>query len=95
MPAHLAPGWAARPCLGTPIELWYGPDDAFRELPTERAWREREALRLCAGCPVQAPCLAAELDLGIGDQWGVRGGRTADQRRALLRGRAEPERRSA
>jgi hypothetical protein len=29
-------GWEARPCLETPIELWYGPDDdSRRETNTE------------------------------------------------------------
>jgi WhiB family transcriptional regulator, redox-sensing transcriptional regulator len=91
-----APGWQARPCLGTPLELWYGPDsDTARESPIERGWRDREALRLCAGCPVQDACLAEELGWGIANQWGVRGGLTAEQRKALIRRGADEPRRSA
>jgi len=88
-------GWSARPCLGTPIELWYGPDDARSETPTERAFREREALGLCARCLVLDACLAQELRLGVTDQWGIRGGMTAEQRRTVLRAPARPARRSA
>lgn len=88
------PGWESRPCLGTDLVLWYGPPEAgdgpggYREPADQRAWRERRAKQICMSCPVRVPCLEAELRLPIRDQWGVRGGMTARERRALLRARA-------
>lgn len=42
-----------------------------------------EAKRICSGCPVQAACL--EWALQIGPEFGIFGGRTEDERRALRR----------
>jgi hypothetical protein len=95
-PLETAPGWEARPCLETPIELWYGPDDdARRETNTERGWRELTAIRICGDCSVRAACLANELRRPISDQWGVRGGLTAQRRKALIRSCPDQERRTA
>ncbi|GAA1526570.1 hypothetical protein GCM10009678_05060 [Actinomadura kijaniata] len=80
--------WNARPCLGTPIELWFGPEDGRRESPEEAAAREEEAKDLCAWCPVVEFCLETELALSPFDQHGIRAGLTADERRALIRRRA-------
>ncbi|MEQ7125400.1 WhiB family transcriptional regulator [Actinopolymorpha sp. B11F2] len=84
-------GWESRPCEGTPIELWYGPDREFGEPPEEsadeRQWRERRALDICRTCPFTKPCLEEELTFSITHQWGVRGGMTAESRRELLRSR--------
>ena len=86
--------WDDRRCLGTPIELWFGPpDDAeLPELPGERARRERWALQICRTCPVTASCLADELRRGITHQWGVRGGLTAEQRKTAFRQREDTRR---
>ncbi|AIG63539.1 WhiB family transcriptional regulator [Corynebacterium atypicum] len=45
--------------------------------------RQRQAATFCQGCPVRAMCLADALDNGI--EFGVWGGLTERQRRALLR----------
>lgn len=42
-----------------------------------------EAKDICAGCPVQTACL--EWALEIGPEFGIFGGRTEDERRALRR----------
>jgi WhiB family redox-sensing transcriptional regulator len=46
---------------------------------------QAEALDYCAVCPVRAECLAYALDSG--EEFGVWGGMTAEQRRDLLRDR--------
>ncbi|RIJ70108.1 WhiB family transcriptional regulator [Nakamurella silvestris] len=48
---------------------------------------QREAARLCAGCPVRMECLADSLDNRI--EFGVWGGMTERQRRALLKERPD------
>jgi WhiB family transcriptional regulator, redox-sensing transcriptional regulator len=44
---------------------------------------QREAARLCGGCPVKTECLAEALDNQV--EFGVWGGMTERQRRALLK----------
>lgn len=44
---------------------------------------QRDAARMCAGCPVKLECLADALDHQV--EYGVWGGMTERQRRALLR----------
>jgi len=43
----------------------------------------RQAKRICAGCEVRADCLAEALDRG--ERWGVWGGLSERERRALRR----------
>ena len=47
---------------------------------------QHEAKRVCFGCPVRTECLAAALDDQI--EFGVWGGKTERERRALLRRRS-------
>ena len=49
------------------------------------ASEQKRARLLCAGCPVRFQCLAEALDNKI--EWGVWGGMTERERRALLRRR--------
>ncbi|MGH3586568.1 MAG: WhiB family transcriptional regulator [Pseudonocardia sp.] len=49
--------------------------------------RQREARMFCRACPVRTECLAHALDQRI--EWGVWGGMTERERRALLRARPE------
>jgi WhiB family transcriptional regulator, redox-sensing transcriptional regulator len=83
--------WEDRPCNGTDLELWFGaPDDMpveLQETPADRKRREAVAKGVCAGCPFVAQCLEDELQHGVGEQWGVRGGKTADERKDLIRAR--------
>lgn len=44
---------------------------------------QRDAARLCSGCPVKTECLAEALDNQV--EYGVWGGMTERQRRALLK----------
>ena len=60
-------------CAGTPLELFYEPENTS------------EALALCAECPVRTLCLREELRLPQNHQWGIRGGMTAHRRRTFLR----------
>jgi WhiB family redox-sensing transcriptional regulator len=50
-----------------------------------RGAEQNRAKNLCAGCPVKTECLAEALDNRI--EWGVWGGMTERERRALLRSR--------
>ena len=61
-------------------ELFFGPDAEF---VTARKKREAEAKAICAGCPARDACLAYALDAG--EAYGVWGGLTEDERRAMLR----------
>ncbi len=70
-------GWAGKGlCVGR------DPDELF---VTGAA--QRDAARLCSGCPVRLECLSDALDNEI--EFGVWGGLTERQRRALLRQRPD------
>ncbi len=56
------------------------PDQLF-----VRGAEQNKAKQLCGGCPVRTECLAEALDNQI--EWGVWGGMTERERRALLRRR--------
>ena len=68
------------------IEDW-APSAACRQTqPDElfvRGAEQNKAKLLCKGCPVRTECLAEALDNQI--EWGVWGGMTERERRALLR----------
>ena len=65
--------WAA--CAGSEPELFF---PGTGEVP-------RDAIRICGECPVRRPCLTYALNSG--SQYGVWGGATANQRRAMLAGK--------
>lgn len=48
-----------------------------------RGAEQHQAKAICSGCPVKLECLAEALDNEI--EWGVWGGMTERERRALLR----------
>jgi WhiB family transcriptional regulator, redox-sensing transcriptional regulator len=54
------------------------PDDLF-----VRGAAQRKATVICRGCPVVAECLADALDNHM--EWGIWGGLTERQRRAMVR----------
>ncbi len=56
------------------------PDELF-----VRGAEQHRAKQVCRGCPVRTECLAEALDNRI--EWGVWGGMTERERRALLRRR--------
>ena len=56
------------------------PDELF-----VRGAEQHKAKAVCGGCPVRTECLAEALDNQI--EWGVWGGMTERERRALLRKR--------
>ncbi len=51
------------------------------------ASEQKKARQLCQGCPVRLECLAEALDNRI--EWGIWGGMTERERRALLRQRSD------
>ncbi len=63
------------------------PDELF-----VRGAAQNRAKQLCGGCPVKTECLAEALDNQI--EWGVWGGMTERERRALLRRRPDSSWRS-
>jgi WhiB family redox-sensing transcriptional regulator len=67
--------WAARAACKADT-----PDALF-----VRGAEQNKAKQVCAGCPVRTECLAEALDNQI--EWGVWGGMTERERRALLRRR--------
>ncbi|WP_158842908.1 WhiB family transcriptional regulator [Saccharothrix deserti] len=85
--------WEDRPCLDTGVELWFGPADdvppPLQETPEDRRYREETAKAVCGACPFVKRCLEDELQHGIGEQWGVRGGMTAAERQQLIRDRRD------
>jgi len=69
--------WTTRAaCKGT------DPDELFAE-----GAAQNRAKLICRGCPVRTECLADALDNGI--EFGVWGGMTEKERRALLRRRPD------
>ena len=60
------------------------PEQLFADSPGQR-----RAKAVCTGCPVRIACLAEALDEGI--EFGVWGGHTERERRALLRRRPDVE----
>lgn len=70
-------------CWGVAPEVFFGPADSPDDGPV-CGW-ERCALAVCTGCPVAAACLAEALEFPAAEQYGVVGGMTAGQRRAVLR----------
>lgn len=70
-------------CWGVDPEVFFGPADSPAGGPLH-VW-ERHALAVCAGCPVVRACLAEALEFPAAEQYGVVGGMTAGQRRAVMR----------
>lgn len=68
-------------CRGIGSALFFGPDG---ERGRDRAVREREAMKICAGCPVRTDCL--EHALRTPEDFGVWGG-TGEEDRAAERRR--------
>lgn len=65
-------------CRGVDPELFYPVGDDWTGPANER--RAREALAVCAGCPVRTECLADALERG--DAFAVLGGTLPRERRA-------------
>ena len=76
--------WQVPACWEVDPEIFFGPADSPEGAPVH-TW-ERRALAVCADCPVLATCRAEALEYAADEQYGVVGGMTAGQRRAVLRG---------
>ena len=70
-------------CSDMDPELFFPPVDTPQGAQPSPC--EDTALAVCAECPVRATCLAVALRYPPHEQYGVVGGLTAGQRRALLR----------
>lgn len=71
-------------CKGMDPILFFGPEHA--ETVREKRDREDAAKAVCARCPVQKECL--EYALEAREAYGIWGGMTEVERKALLRRRA-------
>lgn len=70
------------------VEEWAARAACRESRPDElfvRGAEQNKAKQLCKACPVRTECLAEALDNQI--EWGVWGGMTERERRALLRRR--------
>lgn len=72
-------------CKDADPDLFFAPDRRGEPAPV-KAFREGQALALCALCPVRAQCLDWALDTGQG--YGIWGGLGEEQLRLLRRERA-------
>jgi WhiB family redox-sensing transcriptional regulator len=70
-------------CRGLDVSVFYHPEN---ERDPSRARREAAAKAICAQCPVVAQCLLWAL--ATREPYGVWGGTSAQEREALLMGRA-------
>lgn len=68
-------------CRTASPDLFVTPGDLDDEPPYPTA----AAIAYCRVCPVRAECLASALELSAADDWGVRGGTSAYQRRQMRR----------
>ncbi len=74
------PAWHDRAACRKAPELYYDPEG---EKPRQKAVRERQARRICEGCPVLLDCLADALERN--ERYGIRGGKTEEERREMRR----------
>lgn len=65
-------------CSGLDPNIFFEPISETRR-PYPKDWPDR-ARAVCEGCPVRLECLAD----GIAERWGIWGGLTYRERRALL-----------
>jgi len=68
-------------CRTAPPDIFVSPGDLDDEPP----YPSPQAQAYCRVCPVRAECLEDALQLQPGDDWGVRGGTSAYQRRQMRR----------
>lgn len=70
-------------CWGVEPEVFFGPADSPAGRPLH-VW-ERRALEVCKRCPIVAACLTEALEYPVAEQYGVVGGMTAGQRKAVMK----------
>ena len=74
------------------VDVFYPPSDNF-ETKREKTVRESAAKAVCETCPVQAECLDHALQYG--ETWGVWGGKSEHELRALVKVRHKDRRRKS
>lgn len=68
-------------CRGMDPNLFFPPENDRRQRPSpETRQQTADALAVCAGCPVQEPCLDEALIEDRLGRYGIRGGHTAAER---------------
>jgi hypothetical protein len=72
----------ATPCQESDPDLFYAGTDEIA-----RGWQD--AVKLCKTCPVRREC--AEYAVSADELFGVWGGLTANQRKAIRRGKTSPK----
>lgn len=72
-------------CRPMDPELWFPAGEGHGATAAQLREQTVTARAVCAGCPVRAQCLAWALDTR--QQFGVWGGLTTPERRALIRDR--------
>lgn len=91
MPETADRGEPKPPCTTADLNLFFPEHDSqYPDMPTKR---ERLALNVCAMCPLAARtrCLEGSLRFRISDQNGIVGGKTAAQRKAIIRARGNAQ----
>ena len=78
------PDLAAPDIVPLPLELLYGASCGGHPDLFDDDGKTTHAKRMCASCPVKAPCLAHALEF---EDFGIWGGTTPEER-AVIRGRA-------
>jgi transcription factor WhiB len=71
--------WEGAACIGYPDSWWDGCDSGDAEQDA-RHLGSLIAKAICKGCPLREPCLREAMD---GEYWGVWGGTTYLERRAM------------
>lgn len=72
--------WLEASCRGVGCDLFFAPPYPEVESTAKRVKREASAKRICAKCPVKAPCIQEALKH---NDDGIRGGLTTAERRRL------------
>lgn len=86
-PSNLSLVWQERAaCKGMDQDVFYGPDAP--ESSAERIAREEKAKSVCASCPVREQCLNYALTQN--EVYGIWGGMTERERRAIKSGKRVP-----
>lgn len=91
MPENTEQREPQRPCTKAALQLFFPQHES--QHPGHPTRREQRALQVCALCPAtaRAACLDDALRFQITDQYGIVGGTTSADRKAIIRARTAPQ----